>query len=100
MKNIYVAVTRQDYQGYPAGGWQPDKRLTVMEALESFTLGSAYASFEDHLKGSITEGKLADLAVLSEDITAIPPDAIRHVQIDMTILDGKIVYQRPAQDQR
>lgn len=94
MKSLYVAVTRKDYSGYPETGWQPEKRLTVAQALESFTLGSAYASFDEAKKGSIEVGKLADLIVLSDDILSIEPDDIQHVTVLMTMLDGQIVYNQ------
>lgn len=94
MKSLYVATTRKDYSGYPKEGWQPEKRLTLMQALESFTSGSAYASFDENRKGTISEGKLADLVVLSEDLLAIESEAIQDVKVLLTILDGKIVYQQ------
>lgn len=91
---IYSAVTRKDLNGYPDGGWLPEQRLTVMEALHGFTMGGAYASFEENIKGSITPGKLADMAVLSEDIFEIEPDRIKDVNVEMTFLGGKLVYKR------
>ncbi len=57
-------------------------------------MGSAYASFEEEIKGSIEEGKLADMAVLSEDIYKIAPENIKDIVVEMTIMDGKIVYKR------
>lgn len=93
MKNLYVSVTRKDYNGFPPEGWQSEKRMTLEESLESFTLGSAYSSFEENKKGSITVGKLADLVVLSDDISTINPNLIQDTKILMTILDGNIVYE-------
>ncbi len=92
LPGIYSAVTRKDLSGYPKGGWLPKQRLTVMEALHGFTLGAAYASFEEDIKGSITKGKLADLTVLSENIFEIDPDRIKDVQVEMTFLGGRRVY--------
>lgn len=94
LPGIYSAVTRKDLKGYPENGWLPEQRLTVMEALHGFTLGAAYASFEEDIKGSITPGKLADLAVLTEDIFDIEPDRIKDVKVEMTFLGGKLVYKR------
>ncbi|MDF2673153.1 MAG: hypothetical protein K0R09_1418 [Clostridiales bacterium] len=94
LPGIYSAVTRKDLKGYPECGWLPKQRLTVMEALNGFTLGAAYASFEENLKGSITPGKFADLVVLSEDIFEIEADAIKDVNVEMTFLGGKLVYKR------
>lgn len=94
LPGIYSAVTRKDLKGYPECGWLPEQSLTVMEALNGFTIGAAYASFEENLKGSITPGKLADLVVLSEDIFEIKADAIKDVNVEMTFLGGKLVYKR------
>lgn len=94
MPSIYCAVTRKDLKGYPEEGWMPEQRLTVEEALYNYTLGSAYASFEENIKGSITEGKLADMVVLSEDIFQVSEDKIKDIQIQMTILGGKVVFKR------
>lgn len=91
---IYCAVTRKDLKGYPENGWLPDQKLTVYEALHGFTIGAAYASFEEDIKGSIVVGKLADLTVLSGDIFSIPEDNIMDVKVDMTFLGGKLVYKR------
>lgn len=94
MNNIYVGVTRKDYKGYPGGGWMPEQRLTLDQALYGFTMGSAYASFDEHKKGSIEEGKLADMVVISEDIYAIPHDEIKDIKVEMTFMNGNIVYKR------
>jgi len=94
MKNIYVAVTRKDYEGYPEGGWMPEQKLTINQALYGFTMGSAYASFEENMKGSIETGKYADMVVLSEDIYGVNPDKIQYIEVETTFLGGKIVYKR------
>jgi predicted amidohydrolase YtcJ len=70
------------------------ENLTVEEALKTYTLNAAYASFDEDKKGSIEAGKLADLTVLSEDPYAILADRIKDVKVEMTIVDGKIVYTR------
>ncbi len=86
---IYSAVTRQDAEGYPVGGWLPDQKLTVEQSIELFTMGSAYACFEEEVKGSISVGKLADLVVLGDDITAIAPEKIKDVRVAATYVGGK-----------
>jgi predicted amidohydrolase YtcJ len=91
---IHAAVTRQDRGGNPQGGWYPDQRLTRMEALESYTLDAAYTSFEEDVLGSITPGKLADLAVLSNDILTVPPHEILDARAVMTIVGGTVVFLR------
>lgn len=96
MDSIYVATTRKDYSGYPEAGWYPEECLTVEQALYSFTMESAYASFEDNIKGSIEKGKLADLAIISEDIYKIDTDKIKDIEVEMTIMNGNIVYKKPV----
>jgi predicted amidohydrolase YtcJ len=91
---IHAAVTRQDIDGKPAGGWYPEHRVTRMEALRMFTLDAAYAAFEEDSKGSLTPGKLADITVLSKDILSIPEAEIPHVEAVMTIVGGKVAYRR------
>jgi predicted amidohydrolase YtcJ len=91
---IYAAITRKTVTGEPKGGWFPEQALTVQEAIEAYTMGSAWAAYEEKDKGSITPGKLADFAVLSRDITSIPSDEIKDVDVVMTVLDGKIVFDK------
>ena len=90
---FYASITRQDHDGQPPGGWRPDQRLTREEALRSWTLDGAYAAFEEHEKGSITPGKLADFVVLSHDILRAAPLDILAARVTMTVLGGAIVYQ-------
>jgi predicted amidohydrolase YtcJ len=94
---IYAAVTRATLDGKNPGGWVPEQRLSVAEAVEAYTMGSAYAEFQENEKGSITPGKLADMVILSDDIFGIDPKLIRTVQVETTILGGKVVWQRSAQ---
>ncbi len=94
LDGIYAAVTRKDLNGFPSIGWLPDQKITVEDAVYAYTLGAAYASFEETVKGSITPNKLADFVVLSEDIFTINPDQIKDVKVEMTFVDGKLVYQR------
>ena len=92
MLTVYAAVTRATLDGKNPNGWFPEQKLTVPETVEAYTLGSAYAEFQEREKGSITPGKLADMVLLSEDIFAIDPARIRDVKIMATIVGGKIVY--------
>ncbi|HYL86710.1 MAG TPA: amidohydrolase [Candidatus Angelobacter sp.] len=89
---IYAAITRQDPQGNPAGGWYPEQRLTLDEALRGYTVEAAYAEFEEASKGSIEVGRLADLTVISKDITKIPPPEILSIHALMTFVGGRVVY--------
>jgi predicted amidohydrolase YtcJ len=91
---IYAAVTRRTTDDKNPDGWFPEQKISVEEAIEAYTLTNAYAAFEEHEKGSISPGKLADLVVLSDDILTIDPGNIRSVVVDMTIVGGQIVYDR------
>lgn len=91
---LYTAITRQDTSGYPPGGWFPEEELTVKEAIEAFTLGSAYAEFMEKEKGSLEPGKLADIVILDQNLLEIPPEEILQTEVVYTILGGKVVYQR------
>jgi predicted amidohydrolase YtcJ len=91
---IHAAVTRRRVDGSPGTeGWRPDQKLSVAEAVHAYTLAAAYASGESHLKGSLAPGKLADMVVLSDDIFHIDPMHIADIQVQMTVFDGRIVYQ-------
>jgi predicted amidohydrolase YtcJ len=94
LPGIYCAVTRKDQTGYPENGWYSDQCLSVYDAVKGFTLGAAYASFEEDKKGSITEGKFADLIVLNQNIFEIDKNLIKDTKVDMTILNGEIKYER------
>jgi predicted amidohydrolase YtcJ len=89
---IYAAITRQDPQGNPPGGWHAEQRLTLEEALRGYTIEAAYAEFEEKDKGEIEKGKLADFAVMAQDITKIPPPEILSIRVLKTIVGGKVVY--------
>jgi len=92
LRGIYAAVTRATLDGKRPEGWVPAQKLSVEEAVRCYTVNNAYASFEEHLKGSIEPGKLADLVVLSDNIFTIPPAEIRNVRVTMTVVDGEVVY--------
>lgn len=91
---IYAAVTRRTLDNKNPDGWIPEQKISIEDAIKCYTLNSAYASFEENIKGSIEVGKLADLIVLSEDILSIDPIKIKDVVVDMTVFDGKIVFKR------
>ena len=92
MQMIYAAVTRKTLDGLPEGGWYPAQRLTVQEALEAHTINGAYAAFEEDVKGKLAPGYMADLAVLSQNLFEIDPDAIKDVRVLRTMVNGKWVY--------
>lgn len=91
---IYGAVTRRTVDGKNPDGWIPEEKISVEEAIKCYTLNAAYASFEEKIKGSIEVSKLADFAVLSDDILTIDPVNIQDVVVEMTVFDGEVVYER------
>src|SRR5689334_1089999 len=98
MLGLYAAVTRATLDGKNPDGWIPEEKITLPQAVEAYTMGSAYAEFQEKEKGSITPGKLADMVILSDNIFEIKPDAIRNTKVETTIVGGKIVYGgAPAQ---
>jgi len=89
---IYAAVTRQDHERFPEGGWQPEERMTMEEAVKMFSVWAAYASFEEDLKGTIEVGKLADFTILSKDIFKEDPIVLLETKVLMTVIGGEIMY--------
>ncbi|MCY7347727.1 MAG: amidohydrolase [Pyrinomonadaceae bacterium] len=91
---LYAAVSRQDAEGIPAGGWQPQERLSIEDAIRCHTYESAYAEFAEKEKGEIKIGMFADLIVHSKDLTTIEPREILTTAPVYTIFNGAIIYQR------
>ncbi len=89
---VYAAATRATLDGKNPNGWFPEQKLTLPEAVEAYTMGSAYAEFQENEKGSITPGKLADMVILSDDIFTIDPAKIRDVKVLKTFLGGKLIW--------
>jgi len=92
-EGLFAAVTRQDQTLSPEGGWLPEQRLSREEALRAFTIGAAYAAFEESEKGTLSPGKLADLVVLDRDYFEVPEAEIFQITPVATMLGGKIVYE-------
>jgi len=91
---IHAAVNRTTLKDTPEQGWFPEQRISVHEALKAYTINNAYAAFEDDIRGSIKKGKLADITVCDRNLMRIYPKDILKMEIDMTIVDGKIVFER------
>lgn len=91
---IDAAVTRRTTDGANPDGWFPEQKITVEEAIEAYTLTSAFAAFDEDIKGSISPGKLADLVVLSQDLLTIDPNAIPETEVLYTIVGGKVVFAK------
>ena len=96
MLGIAAAVTRRTLDGKHPGGWIPEEKITVAEAVRAYTVGSAYAEFQDQAKGTLIPGKLADLVLLDRDIFSVPAEQIDHTKIVLTIVDGRVVYEAEA----
>ncbi len=94
LEGLYAAVTRKDRTGEPGDGWFPDQKLGMEEAIELYTIGSAYAEFMENRKGMIKEGYLADVVIFNSDLMTIPHDQIMSAKVDYTIVGGKVVYKR------
>ena len=90
--SIYAAVTRRTLDGKNPNGWILEQKISVEEAVRAYTVGSAYAEFQENVKGTITPGKLADMVIISRDILKIDPKEIEKVNVVMTIMDGRVVY--------
>ncbi len=94
LEGIYAAVTRATLDGKNPGGWYPEQKITLEEAIEAYTMGSAFAEFSEESKGSLTVGKLADVVVLDADLWAIPAEKIKDVKVVATLVGGNTVYPK------
>jgi predicted amidohydrolase YtcJ len=99
MLTIYAAVTRATLDGKNPNGWFPEQKLTVAEAVEAYTMGSAYAEFQENEKGSITPGKFGDMVLLNQNIFAVPPKQIRETKVVKTFVGGKLVWDETTGSQ-
>jgi predicted amidohydrolase YtcJ len=93
LEGLYAAVTRRTLDDKNPGGWYPEQKISLAEAIEAYTMGSAYAEFSEKEKGSLTPGKLADIVVLDADLFALPPEKLRDARVRYTIAGGKIVFE-------
>ena len=90
---VYAAVTRRTLDDKNPNGWVPEQKISVLEAVRAFTMGSAYAEYQEDIKGSITPGKVADFLILSQDIFTMDPTKIRDARVALTAVNGKVVYE-------
>jgi predicted amidohydrolase YtcJ len=91
---IYAAVTRRTLDDERPGGWVPEQKITVEQALRAYTAGSAYAGYQEKEVGMLMPGMLADLVVIDQDLTRIKPEAIRDARVMLTLVGGRIVFER------
>ena len=94
---LHAAITRQDRENNPPGGWFPEQAMTREEALRAATMDGAYVMFAEEILGSIEVGKLADFVVIPVDYMTIPAEDIWKIEPDMTVIGGDVVYTRPVQ---
>ncbi|MEO5623524.1 MAG: amidohydrolase family protein, partial [Dokdonella sp.] len=98
---LHAAVTRQDHHNQPPGGWYPDQKMTLIEALRAFTLDAAYAAHQEKTLGTLEPGKWADFILIDRDLFKSSPEDIWSTKVLETWVAGKRVYQRAkAQDER
>ena len=96
LEGIYAATTRRTIDDRNPGGWVPEQKITVEEALRAYTRGGAFASFEDKERGVLTTGALADFAIIDRDLTKVPAEQIRDARIVLTAVGGRVIYERKA----
>lgn len=89
-------LTRQTTEGNPPGGWIPQMRITLPEAIEGYTLSGAIAGRREKSEGSLEVGKLADLIIVSQDLFHIEPSKIGRTEVPLTMMGGKVVYESAA----
>jgi predicted amidohydrolase YtcJ len=96
---LHAAVTRQDRENNPPGGWYPEQAMTIEEALYGATMAGAYTMKAEDILGSIETGKLADFVVIPVDLMTLPPEDLWKIEPDMTVIGGEVVYTKPVQAQ-
>jgi predicted amidohydrolase YtcJ len=94
LEGIYAAVTRRTLDGAHPGGWYPEQKIGVEDALRAYTSGGAYASYDERDKGTLERGRFADFAMIDRDITRTPPEEIVQARVVMTVVGGRIVHSR------
>jgi hypothetical protein len=93
LTGIYAAVTRRTWDGKNPDGWFPEQKIPMEEAIKGYTLNAAFAEFSEHLKGSLEEGKLADIVILDRNLFDVSPEKLLETKVLMTVLDGEVVYK-------
>jgi hypothetical protein len=94
-RGLYACVTRQLPDGTPAGGWQPQEKISLDDCIRAYTSDSAYAEFEEGKKGQLKVGEYADFVILSNDLTKVPPASILKTEVLHTVVAGRTVYEKP-----
>jgi predicted amidohydrolase YtcJ len=94
LEGIYAAVTRRTLDEARPNGWVPEQKITVEDALRAYTTGSAVAEYAESVKGMLAPGLLADLVLIDRDLTRIPPETIREAKVVLTVVGGRVVYEK------
>jgi hypothetical protein len=95
---LYAAITREFPEGGPAGGWFPEEKISLEDAIDLYTRGSAYAEFAERAKGTLAPGMLADLVVFASDLFRIPARQVLTTPVDLTVVGGRVVFERDTAD--
>ena len=95
-RGLYACVTRELPEGGPAGGWQPQEKISLEDCIRAYTIGSAYAQFEEGKKGDLKVGKYADFIILPQDLTKATPKEILNMEVLQTVVGGRTVYKAAA----
>jgi hypothetical protein len=93
LQGIAAAVTRRTLDGKHPGGWVPEQKISVEEAVRAFTVGSAYAEFAEGMKGTLASGKLADFVMLDKDIFKVAATKIESAKVVLTVMDGSVLFE-------
>jgi len=93
LEGIYAAVTRRTLDDRNPGGWVPEQRVGVEDALRAYTAAGAFASFEEGEKGTLEPGRLADLVLIDQDLTRVPPETIRDAKVMLTVVGGQVIFE-------
>jgi len=92
MRGLYACVTREAAEGGPAGGWEPQEKISLEDCVRAYTSGSAYAEFEEGKKGELKVGEYADFLILSQDITKVAAKDLLNTKVVQTVVGGRVVY--------
>jgi predicted amidohydrolase YtcJ len=96
LEGIYAAVTRRTLDDRNPGGWVPEQKITVEEALRAYTSGAAFGTFQERDRGTLEVGKLADWVLIDRDLRRVAPETLRDARVLMTVVGGQVVFSRPS----
>src|SRR5262249_36490976 len=94
-RGLYACVTRELPDGGPKDGWEPQEKISLEDCIRAYTTGAAYAEFAESHKGQLKRGFDADFLILSEDLTKAPPPQYTKIEVQQTVVLGRVVYKKP-----